>query len=133
MSMLAHDSYETEYEYADCTANGIKTKSNVLRGWPAFFYAQALDTSHYKRDAEANRRFIKINPNMAKEKYKAAARLIAENSLGILDRHDLIFLGKLTFSEFTFDKYLSSQLFSESNHNNFIRNYCDCDSSGIIC
>ena len=52
MSMLAHDSYETEYEYADSTANGIKTKSNVLRGWPAFFYAQALDTSHYKRDAE---------------------------------------------------------------------------------
>jgi hypothetical protein len=78
MSRLAHDSYETEYEYADSTANGIKTKSNVLRGWPAFFYAQALDTSHYKRDAEANRRFIKINPNMAKEKYKAAARLIAE-------------------------------------------------------
>jgi len=78
MSMLAHDSYETEYEYADNTSNGIKTKSNVLRGWPAVFYAQALDTSHYKRDAEANRRFIKINPNMAKEKYKAAARLIAE-------------------------------------------------------
>ena len=78
MSMLAHDSYETEYEYADSTANGIKTKINVLRGWPAFFYAQALDTSYYKRDAEANRRFIKINPNMAKEKYKAAARLIAK-------------------------------------------------------
>jgi len=78
MSMLAHDSYETEYEYADSTANGIKAKSNVLRGWPAFFYAQALDTSHYKRGAEANRRFIKINPNMAKEKYKAAARLIVE-------------------------------------------------------
>ena len=71
MSMLAHDSYETEYEYADSTANGIKTKSNVLRGWPAFFYAQALDTSHYKRDAEANRRFIKIKSKHGQRKDRA--------------------------------------------------------------
>lgn len=78
MSMLSHDKYEIEYEYADSTQNGIRTRVNVLRGWPAWFYLQAIDTSHYKRAAEINRRHIKVNPNMCEAKYKAAGRLTAQ-------------------------------------------------------
>jgi hypothetical protein len=78
MSILSHDNYETEYEYADSTNNGIKTKVNVIRGFPAFFYAQALDISHYKRYPEIKRRFLKITPKMTKEKYRAAIELIGK-------------------------------------------------------
>lgn len=34
MPLLSHDHYEVEYEFADCTNTGIKTKNNILRGWP---------------------------------------------------------------------------------------------------
>lgn len=75
MSLLSHDEYEVEYDYVD-TNNGIKTHSNVLRGWPVFIFAQALDTSDHKRYAEIQRRFIITNPRMDQEKYKAAIELI---------------------------------------------------------
>lgn len=42
MSLLSHDKYEVEYEFVDAH-NGIKTKNNVLRGWPAVIFAQAID------------------------------------------------------------------------------------------
>jgi hypothetical protein len=48
MPLLSHDRYEVEYEFVD-TNNGIKTKSNILRGWPAVIFAQAIDYSHYQR------------------------------------------------------------------------------------
>jgi hypothetical protein len=38
MPLLSHDRYEVEYEFVD-TNNGIKTKTNVLRGWPAVIFA----------------------------------------------------------------------------------------------
>ena len=34
LPLLSHDKYEVEYEFVD-THNGIKTKNNILRGWPA--------------------------------------------------------------------------------------------------
>jgi hypothetical protein len=64
MSLLSHDNYEVEYEYADTTNNGIKTKVNVIRGYPAVIFAQALDFSDYKRYPEIQRRFIITNPKM---------------------------------------------------------------------
>jgi hypothetical protein len=45
LPLLSHDKYEIEYEFTD-THNGIKTKNNILRGWPAVIIAQALDYSH---------------------------------------------------------------------------------------
>jgi hypothetical protein len=63
MSLLSHDEYEAEYDYVD-THNGIVTKSNGLRGWPAVIFAQAIDYSHYKRYPEIQRRFITTNPRM---------------------------------------------------------------------
>ena len=55
MPLLSHDNYEVEYEYADTTNNGIKTRANVIRGYPAVIFAQALDFSHNKRYPEIQR------------------------------------------------------------------------------
>jgi hypothetical protein len=77
MPLLSHDKYEVEYEFVD-THNGIKTKTNVLRGWPAVIFAQAIDYSHYQRYPEIQRRFIITNPKMSAEKYKQAVDLIGD-------------------------------------------------------
>jgi hypothetical protein len=78
MPLLSHDNYEVEYEYADSGSNGIKTKGNILIGWPAVVFAQALDYSHYKRYPEIQRRFIITNPKMTVDKYKEAVGLIGK-------------------------------------------------------
>jgi hypothetical protein len=77
MSLLSHDRYEVEYEFVD-TNNGIKTKSNILRGWPAVIFAQAIDYSHYQRYPEIQRRFIITNPKMSVKKYANAVNLICD-------------------------------------------------------
>ena len=51
LPLLSHNKYEVEYEFVD-THNGIKTKNNVLRGWPAVIIAQALDYSNSPRYPE---------------------------------------------------------------------------------
>ncbi|MFI5424694.1 MAG: hypothetical protein ACHQXG_07875, partial [Nitrososphaerales archaeon] len=78
MPLLSHDNYEIEYEYADTTNTGITTRTNVLRGYPAVIFAQALDFSHNKRYPEIQRRFIITNPKMDKQKYKEAIKLIGK-------------------------------------------------------
>jgi hypothetical protein len=77
MPLLSHDRYEVEYEFVD-THNGIKTKTNILKGWPAVIFAQAIDYSHYARYPEIQRRFIITNPKMEKTKYAAAVDLICD-------------------------------------------------------
>src|SRR5918912_191233 len=69
---------KVEYEYTDATNTGIKTKSNVLRGWPVMIFAQALDFTHYQRYPEIKRKFNITNPKMDKDKYKAAIDLIGK-------------------------------------------------------
>ena len=76
LPLLSHDKYEVEYEFVDIH-NGIKTKSNVLRGWPAVIIAQALDYSHSPRFPEYSRRFITTNPTISTEKFKEAVNLIS--------------------------------------------------------
>jgi len=77
MPLLSHDKFEVEYEYVD-THNGINTRTNVLRGWPAVILSQAIDDSHYKRYPEIQRRFIITNPKMSAEKYSDAIDLIGD-------------------------------------------------------
>jgi hypothetical protein len=77
LPLLSHDAYEIEYEFVD-THNGIKTKSNILRGWPAIVIAQALDYSNSPRFPEYSRRFITTNPTMSEEKYNEAVDLILD-------------------------------------------------------
>ena len=81
MSLLSHDRNEAEYNFTD-TNNGIKTKTNILRGFPAIIFTAAIDYSHYKRFPEIQRRFIVVNPKMTKEKYNNAVKHITiEKSL----------------------------------------------------
>jgi hypothetical protein len=77
MPLLSHDKFEVEYEYVD-THNGIRTKTNLLKGWPAVILSQAIDDSHYKRYPEIQRRFIITNPKMSTEKYSDAIDLIGD-------------------------------------------------------
>jgi hypothetical protein len=77
MPLLSHDKYEVEYQFVD-THNGIKTKSNILKGWPAVIFAQAIDYSHYQRYPEIQRRFIITNPKMTTQKYEQAVDLISD-------------------------------------------------------
>jgi hypothetical protein len=77
MPLLSHDKYEVEYEFVD-THNSIRTKTNVLRGWPAVIFAQAIDYSHHQRYPEIQRRFIITNPKMSIQKYERAIDLIGD-------------------------------------------------------
>ena len=78
MSLLSHDQWEVEYQYADTSNTGIDSKTNVLRGWPSVIFAQAVDYSNYSRWAEFQRRFIITNPNMDPTKYNARIDLMAD-------------------------------------------------------
>ena len=79
MSLLSHDRNEAEYNFTD-TNNGIKTKTNVLRGFPAIIFTAAVDYSHNKRFPEIQRRFIIVNPKMTKEKYNNAVKQIVSDT-----------------------------------------------------
>jgi hypothetical protein len=98
LPLLSHDEYEIEYEYVD-TNNGIKTKSNILRGWPAVIIAQASDYSKSPRFQEYQRRFITTNPTMSKEKFGEAINLILNKS----SVPDLIYQHKI-ISDYEKDK-----------------------------
>jgi DNA polymerase, archaea type len=75
MPLLSHDKYEVGYEFVD-TSDGIETRTNVLQGWPAVIFAQALDITRDKRYPEIQRRFITTNPKMIPKKYQQAIDLI---------------------------------------------------------
>jgi hypothetical protein len=77
MPLMSHDKEETTYEFTD-TDRGIKTRTNVLRGFPSFIFTQAKDFSGYERAEEIMRRFLISNPNMDIGKYNEAADLIAK-------------------------------------------------------
>jgi hypothetical protein len=79
MSLLSHDRYEVEYEFVD-TFNGIKTKNNILRGFPTVIFTAAIDYSKYRRWAEIQRRFIITNPKMTPAKYKESIHLMGARS-----------------------------------------------------
>jgi hypothetical protein len=91
LPLLSHDKYEIEYEFTD-THNGIKTKNNVLRGWPAVIIAQALDYSKSPRFPEYQRRFITTNPKMTKEKYNEAINLIFDkcSKPDLIYQHEIV-------------------------------------------
>jgi hypothetical protein len=81
MSLLSHDRHEVEYQFVD-SFNGIRTKTNVLRGSPAIIFTAVIDYSKYQRWPEIQRRFIVTNPTMSPEKYKESIELMgAKNGL----------------------------------------------------
>lgn len=80
MSLLSHDKFAVEYQYVDTSTPGITTKINVLLGWPAVIFAQAVDYTNHSRYQEIQRRFIVTNPRMDREKYQNAVNLIIEKN-----------------------------------------------------
>jgi len=76
MPLMSHDEDETTYEFVD-NNEGIKTNTNILKGFPSFIFTQAIDFSGYERADEIQRRFLISNPNMDAEKYNKAADLIS--------------------------------------------------------
>ena len=81
MSLLSHDHHEVEYHFVD-NFNGIRTKANVLRGFPTVIFTAAIDYSKYQRWFEIQRRFIVTNPTMTPQKYKESIELMgAKNGL----------------------------------------------------
>lgn len=81
MPLLSHDQYEVEYQFVD-TSNrtGLKTRTNVLRGWPSVIFAQAIDYTRHPRYQEIQRRFMVTNPKMDTEKYKSAVDSIIDKN-----------------------------------------------------
>ncbi len=98
MPLLSHDKYEVEYQFVDTSSasrTGLKTKTNVLIGWPVVIFAQAIDNTNHKRYGEIQRRFIITNPRMDVEKYQNAVDLIIEkNSIP-----DLVYQQKVVSDE----------------------------------
>ena len=81
MPLLSHDRTEVEYEYVD-TNNSIRTRGNVLRGFPAVIFTAAKDYTNNPRHPEIQRRFLITNPHMSQEKYhKAIGCITAKYSL----------------------------------------------------
>jgi hypothetical protein len=81
MPLLSHDRTEVEYEFVD-THNGIKTRGNILRGFPSVIFTAAKDYTNNPRYPEIQRRFIITNPDMSQEKYeKAIGCITAKYSL----------------------------------------------------
>lgn len=74
--LLSHDRIEVEYEFVD-TYNGIKTRGNVLRGFPAVVFTAAKDYTNNPRYSEIQRRFLVTNPEMSQEKYHNAIERIS--------------------------------------------------------
>jgi hypothetical protein len=81
MSLLSHDQYEVEYQFVD-TSNrtGLKTRTNVLMGWPSVIFAQAIDYTRHPRYQEIQRRFVVTNPRMDVEKYQNAVEHIIDKN-----------------------------------------------------
>jgi hypothetical protein len=81
MPLLSHDRTEVEYEFVD-THNGIKTRGNILRGFPAVIFTAAKDYTNNPRYPEIQRRFLITNPDMSQDKYqKAIGCITAKYSL----------------------------------------------------
>lgn len=75
MPLLSHDKIEVEYEFVD-TYNGIRTRGNILRGFPAVIFTAARDYTNSPRYPEIQRRFLITNPQMSQEKYHKAIKCI---------------------------------------------------------
>lgn len=81
MSLLSHDKFAVEYHYVDTSSKtGIVTKINVLMGWPAVIFAQAIDFTSHHRYHEIQRRFSITNPRMDSEKYHSAVMSIIQKN-----------------------------------------------------
>jgi hypothetical protein len=62
MSLLSRDNYEVEYHFVD-NFNGIRTKTNVLRGFPTVIFTAASDYNKYQRWPEKRAAVLSMYSN----------------------------------------------------------------------
>jgi hypothetical protein len=94
--ILSHDRYEQEYRYVETNSGPIKTKINVIRGFPTLIYAQASDSSNKERIVEVNRRFLHISVNTSEKKVTDAVALKVERAGGARGEYDVKVVDKAT-------------------------------------
>lgn len=104
MSLLSHDQYEVEYQFVDSSSrSGLKTRTNILLGWPSVIFAQAIDYTRHPRYQEIQRRFIITNPRMDFEKYQSAVDLIIEKNC----TPDFVYQRKIVSDD---DKFMAREI-----------------------
>jgi hypothetical protein len=87
--ILSHDRYEQVYKYVESNSGPIKTKVNVIRGFPTVIFTQACDRSDKERFVEVNRRFISISVNTSQKKVADAIALKVERTGGARGEYDM--------------------------------------------
>ena len=76
-AILSHDAFEIKHMMTDKSMAGLKTKTVILRGWPAFIYCSAKDETHSPVWEEVLTRFMTTAPNMIPKKYYEGNKLTA--------------------------------------------------------
>ena len=76
-AILSHDAFEIKHMMTDKSMTGLKTKTVILRGWPAFIYCSAKDETHSPVWEEVLTRFMTTAPNMVQKKYYEGNKLTA--------------------------------------------------------
>ena len=92
--ILSHDRYEQTYKYVETNSGPIKTKANVIRGFPTVIFTQAIDRSNKERFVEVNRRFISISVNTSQKKVTDAIAIKVEKTGGARGEYDLKILDR---------------------------------------
>jgi hypothetical protein len=87
--ILSHDRYEQEYRYVDSNSGPIRTKINVIRGFPTVICTQASDRSNRERFVEISRRFLSISVNTSERKVIDAISLKVERAGGARGEYDV--------------------------------------------
>lgn len=76
--VLSHDTYEYVYKYTDKDSKGrLRTKTVVLKGWPVVIIIRVKGETNEADYTQISSRFILVSPNMSKEKYREAIKLLA--------------------------------------------------------
>jgi hypothetical protein len=87
--ILSHDRYEQVYKYVESNAGPIKTKANVIRGFPTTIFTQACDRSNKDRFVEISRRFLSISVDTSQKKVADGIALKVERTGGARGEYDM--------------------------------------------
>ena len=78
--ILSHDVSVTTYKITDKINGKLKTKTVLIKGWPAVIYTKAEKDDDRIWD-QIKSRFIIVSPNMSVEKYKASMKVSSQRQL----------------------------------------------------
>jgi hypothetical protein len=94
--ILSHDRYEQTYKYVESNSGPIKTKANIIRGFPTVIFTQACDRGNKERFDEISRRFLSISVNTSQKKVTDAIALKVERAGGARGEYDIKVVEKVT-------------------------------------